>query len=189
MFLCDCVIEKEQIFGQKTLKRLFLRNSSRDQVHCQCGSFFGGPDVTTRFRWPWSKIKGTYNSNYGLAKNGQNQGWAPENDPYHGNGNAFGDGTPVMIAMICSVDKMWDSKTKNWLLAPNIKTLGSKFDIFGPGGTWGVGTHQSMSSTRKRCYNVIGSPLWGYQNFCFFPKKIGCLAQSWHFWSFFLYVE
>ena len=52
--------------------------------------FFGGPDGTTRFCWPWFKIKGTFTSNWRIAQNGQNQGWAPENDPYLGNGKFFG---------------------------------------------------------------------------------------------------
>ena len=45
------------------------------------GHFIDGPDGSTKFRWKRSKIKGTYTSNVGIAKNGQKQGWAPQNDP------------------------------------------------------------------------------------------------------------
>ena len=48
--------------------------------------FFGGPDGSTKFRWQRSKIKGTYTSDWALARNGQKTGRAPENDPYLGNG-------------------------------------------------------------------------------------------------------
>ena len=38
------------------------------------------------------------------------------------------------ILVICPVDKNHDSKTKNWLWAPNIQILGSKLYIFVPSG-------------------------------------------------------
>ena len=43
--------------------------------------FFGGPDGPIKFCWPWSKIKGTYNTDWALAKNGQNPTWSPTNGP------------------------------------------------------------------------------------------------------------
>ena len=45
------------------------------------GHFYDGPDGPTKFRWKRSKIKGTYTSDWGMAQNGQKQGWAPKNDP------------------------------------------------------------------------------------------------------------
>ena len=42
---------------------------------------FYGLDGPTKFRWPLSKIKGTYNSKVGMAQNGQKPDWAPGNDP------------------------------------------------------------------------------------------------------------
>ena len=69
--------------------------------------------------------------------------------------------------MICPIDKSRDSKTKNWLLAPNIQILGPKKHIFAPSGQ--LEPHQSMFSTRKRC--VIGLPIWGYQKFYSLPPK------------------
>ena len=45
------------------------------------GQFFDGLDSPTKFRWKRSKIKGTYTSDWGVARNSQKQGWAPKNDP------------------------------------------------------------------------------------------------------------
>ena len=67
------------------------------------------------------------------------------------------------ILVICPIDKNRDSKTENWLLAPNI-TL----HIFASSGQFEP--HRSMFSTRKRC--LVGSLIWGYQNFySSFPKN------------------
>ena len=44
-------------------------------------SFFDGPEGPTKFCWKQSKIKGTYNSQVVMARNGQKSGQAPENDP------------------------------------------------------------------------------------------------------------
>ena len=54
------------------------------------GHLFDGLDGPTKFRWPRSKIKGTYNSKVGMAQNGQKPGWAPKNDPQLGNRIFFG---------------------------------------------------------------------------------------------------
>ena len=45
------------------------------------GHFLDDLDVSTKFCWKWSKIKGTYYSEVTQARDGQKQGWAPNNDP------------------------------------------------------------------------------------------------------------
>ena len=42
------------------------------------GHFFGGPDGPTKFCWPQSKIKDTYNTDWTLAQNGQNPARRPK---------------------------------------------------------------------------------------------------------------
>ena len=51
--------------------------------------------------------------------------------------------------MICLVNKKSNSKTKNWLLAPNIKIFGSKLHFFVPSGQ--LEPHWSMFE--NRCFN------------------------------------
>ena len=53
------------------------------------------------------------------------------------------------ILAICAVDKNRDSKTKNWLLAPNIQLFGLKLHLVIPYGQFEP--HGSMFSTWKRC--------------------------------------
>ena len=64
--------------------RLFIPAGTRKVV--DVGHFFWWPGGPTKFRWPRSKIKGAYNSDWGLARNGQNPGEVSENDPYLANG-------------------------------------------------------------------------------------------------------
>ena len=45
------------------------------------GHFFSGPDGPTKFRLPQSKIKGTYNTDWALAQNGQNPARRPKDGP------------------------------------------------------------------------------------------------------------
>ena len=84
------------------------------------GHFFVGPDSPAKFRWWLSKIKGTYTSEVGMARYGQKPVWAPkmthslEMEIFSG-WYEWENCSPG-----CPVDKKHDSKTKNWLLAPNI---------------------------------------------------------------------
>ena len=61
------------------------------------------------------------------------------------------------------------------LLAPNIQFFGSKLHIFVPSGQ--LEPHQSMFSTRKRCFIV--SLIWGYQKFySILPQKMNFLPKN-----------
>ena len=84
---------RAKIAFRQNVKTAVSRNSSRDQVWCQCRSFFCGLDRPTKFHWPQSKTKGTCNKDFGLARNSQNSGWVLEKDPYLGTGKFLQVGT------------------------------------------------------------------------------------------------
>ena len=94
--------------------------------------------------------------------------------------------SPRHIGDLPLLTKNRDSKTKNWLLAPNIPIFGSKLHIFVPSGHFEP--YRSMFSTQKRC--LIGFRIWGYQKFYSIPKNWFLAsnrpnwAQNWHFWSY-----
>ena len=126
-----------------------------------------------------------------MARNGQKQGVSPEKWPRARKLNFFRCGPNVKVVapgilVICPVDKYRNSKTKNWLLAPNIPIFGSKLHIFVPSGQFEP--YWSMFSTRKRC--LIGFLIPGYQKFYSIPKNWFLAsnrpnwAQNWHFWLY-----
>ena len=86
------------------------------------------------------------------------------------------------VLLICPLDKNRDSKTKTWILDPNIQILASKLHIFVPSGK--LVPHRSMFSTWK-----IGYLIWGYQTFYALPKKTdfwpktGIFGQIPAFWA------
>ena len=77
------------------------------------------------------------------------------------------------VLVICPLDKNRGS-TKKLSFGPKYQSLGVKIVHFCPSGP--LGPCQSMFSTQKRCF--IGSPIWGYQQFCSLPKILGFLAQG-----------
>ena len=71
----------KKYFLAERKKDLFSVKSAGTRSVVILGHLFYGPDGPTKFCWPRSKIKGTYNSEVGMARNGQKPGWAQENDP------------------------------------------------------------------------------------------------------------
>ena len=132
----ECFCGKKRIFGPLSAFRQNGRFSvipARTRSVVNVDHFFIDPDDPTKFCWPWSKIKGTYNSDWGLAQNGPNPGWAPENELYLGSKKKF------LVAYALST-KSRDSKTKNWLMVPEKKKkkLGSNCTFSSIAAHWSL---------------------------------------------------
>ena len=143
-------------FSAKRKNSRFSIIPARTRSFVIVGYFFGGLDGPTKFCWAQTKIKGNYYSDWH---------WPKMVNFFQG--GPSGKFVAPSILLICPVDKNRDSKTKTWLLAPNIQILGSKKHIFAPSGQ--LEPRRSMFSTRKRC--LIRIPIWGYQNFYSLPPK------------------
>ena len=132
-FLGETDFRPKTLFG-KTYKCLLLRNSGQDQVRCQYGSFFCGLGGPTNFRWPQSKIKVTYTSDWALAQNGQKTGVSPGKWPIPRKRNFFGGdifvwGSPGCIGDMPIWQKITIQKQKNYYWS-KISKFRVKFALF-----------------------------------------------------------
>ena len=104
-----------------------------------------------KFRWSWAKIKGICPSVALLPQNGQNLGWAPENNLYLGKRNYFWGWVQWKSCSPGRIDDMpnWNLQFQNKKLTfcPEL----SKFGVLG--------------SPAGQCC-LIGSLIWKYQKFC-----------------------
>ena len=153
----------------------FSVNSCRNPIIFNHHQYFWEIEVCSEFRHSPTKIKSSCPPVAPLPKNGQNLGWAPENDPYlwnkfFGGFGPMGKLLPRIYWWYVVLQKL-SFQNKKLTFGPKYPNFGVKIAHFVPSVQ--LEPHRSMFSTQKRC--LISSLIW--ENLKFYS-----LTPKWWFW-------